>query len=86
MERHQRPKINRSAFARLQRLKALRQVQADELGIEIGVLCPNGTLQAIARAAPETKQQLGKLEDLKAWQADALGAERVLEAVNGASP
>ncbi len=56
---------------------------AKDLGIEVGVLCPNGTLQSIARAAPKTVKDLGKVEDLKRWQSVALGSAALLEAVNG---
>jgi hypothetical protein len=51
--------------------------------VEIGVLRPNGTLQAIARAAPTTVRALRKVDDLKRWQADALGVSEVIDAVPG---
>jgi ribonuclease D len=38
--------------ARVERLKALRNRLALKLGLQPGVLCPNGTLEAIARANP----------------------------------
>jgi ribonuclease D len=84
VERNPRPKISRAAQHRLDRLKALRKVAAGDLGIEIGVLCPNGSLQAIAIAAPTTTRDLRKVPDLKRWQCAALGSTELLQAVAGA--
>lgn len=83
VERPTRPKISRNAQQRMERLKALRRRAAIDLGIEIGVLCPNGTLQSIAVAAPTTTKELAKVADLKRWQCQALGATELLQAVNG---
>lgn len=83
VERPTRPKISRNAQQRMERLKALRRRAAIDLGIEIGVLCPNGTLQSIAVAAPSTTKELTKVADLKRWQCQALGATELLQAVNG---
>ncbi len=84
VERNPRLKISRAAQNRLDRLKALRKVAAKDLGIEIGVLCPNGSLQAIAIAAPTTTRDLRKVPDLKRWQCAALGSTELLQAVAGA--
>jgi ribonuclease D len=83
IQRPKRPKVPRTAQQRIERLKTLRRRAAGDLGIEVGVLCPNGTLQAIALAAPTTKQELRKIADLKRWQCDALGPSALLEALNG---
>ena len=83
VERSTRPKISRTAQQRVERLKALRRRAAIDLGIEVGVLCPNGTLQSIAVAAPTTTKELTKVADLKRWQCKALGATELLQAVNG---
>ena len=83
IERSKRPKMTKSAQRKLENLKALRQQKAKDLGIEVGVLCPNGTLQAIARAAPSNVTELRKVNDLRRWQCAALGGSAVLEAVNG---
>jgi ribonuclease D len=83
VERPKRPKVSRSAQQRVERLKALRQRAASDLGIEIGVLCPNGTLQAIAVAAPTTPKELQKVDGLKRWQGKALGEAELLYALNG---
>jgi ribonuclease D len=83
VQRTKRQKVPRSAQQRIERLKALRKRAASDLGIEIGVLCPNGTIQAIAVAAPTTSKELRKVDDLKRWQGKALGEAEVLHAVNG---
>ena len=84
-EKPPRPKMNRPAMERLDRLKALRRRRAQELGIEIGVLCPNATLQAIVRAAPTTATELRKIDDTKRWQIDAMGIPQIIELLNGKS-
>ena len=63
-------------------LKELRNRISKQLGIEPGVLCPNRTLQAIARATPKTQDQLGDISELRSWQTDALGGNRIIELVN----
>lgn len=83
VERPRRPKLSRMAQQRVERLKALRKRAAVDLGIEVGVLCPNGTLHAIAVAGPTNAKELKKIPDVKRWQCDALGPSAVLEAVNG---
>ena len=83
LEKEPRPKISRPAMERLDRLKALRRRRAQELGIEIGVLCPNATLQAIARAAPTTAKELRKIDGTKRWQVDAMSVPQIIELLNG---
>jgi len=63
-------------------LKQLRNETSEKLGIEPGVLCPNGTLQAIARATPGTEDQLNDIGELRSWQTSALGGEKIIELVN----
>ncbi len=82
IKRPKRPKVSKTALQRVERLKALRKQAAVDLGIEVGVLCPNGTLQAIAVAAPTNAKELKKIPDVKRWQVDALGLSAVVEAVN----
>jgi ribonuclease D len=67
--------------ARFERLKALRNQRAAELGLEPGVLCPNGGLQAVARVAPATAADLEGIVDLRRWQIAALGPAAMLQAV-----
>ncbi len=78
IERGKRPKINRAAEAVLDRLKSLRNRRARALGLEAGVVCANGTLQAIARLAPQTQEELLAIEDIRRWQLAARGGDEVL--------
>ena len=58
---------------RLERLKARRNALAQELELAPGVLCPNGTLEAIARAEPDTVERLEAVPELRRWQARTIG-------------
>jgi ribonuclease D len=87
-ERTGRPARRRSSLgrpdadtqARLERLKALRNRRAAALGLEPGVLCPNGTLLAIARASPTTPNDLMGVAELRAWQREVLSEAEILAA------
>ena len=45
--------------ARLERLKAARNRLAQKYDLPPGVVCPNGTLEAIARVDPKTMRRAG---------------------------
>lgn len=68
--------------ARLERLKATRNALAQRLDLEPGVLCANGTLEAIARAAPTSVEALAKLPEVRRWQVREFG-EELVAAVGG---
>jgi ribonuclease D len=59
--------------ARLERLKALRNELAARYELAPGVLCPNGTLEAIARAEPRTVEELRSIPELRRWQIEEIG-------------
>jgi ribonuclease D len=59
--------------ARMERLKARRNALAVELDLAPGVLCPNGTLEAIARANPAVVEALQAVPELRRWQARVIG-------------
>jgi ribonuclease D len=61
--------------ARLERLKAARNRLATELDLAPGVLCPNGTLEAIARANPGSMDEMAASAELRRWQLSAIGGE-----------
>lgn len=61
--------------ARVERLKARRNALAPTLGLQPGVLCPNGTLEAIARSNPTTLEELATVPELRRWQLQAIGGE-----------
>lgn len=67
-------------LARLDRLKAARNTIAQRLDLAPGVLCPNGTLEAIARAVPKTVAELARLPEVRRWQAKEFGEELVAAA------
>jgi len=59
--------------ARLERLKSARNTMAIQHDIAPGVLCPNGTLEAIARVNPSTLEQLAQVPELRRWQLAEIG-------------
>lgn len=66
--------------AALERLKVVRNRLATELDLQPGVLCPNGTLEAIARARPASVEALARVPELRRWQVREIG-EALLAAV-----
>jgi ribonuclease D len=75
VERPPRRAFDPALESRLERLKAVRNRLAAELDLAPGVLCPNGTLEAIARANPLNLDQLAQVPDLRRWQLQTLGPE-----------
>lgn len=59
--------------ARVEALKRRRNALAEELQLAPGVLCPNGTLEAIARAEPSTLADMATIPELRRWQIKVLG-------------
>jgi len=66
--------------ARVEQLKAVRNRVATELGLEPGVLCGRGTLEAVARARPANRAGLEHVAELRRWQIEVLG-DALLEAL-----
>jgi ribonuclease D len=60
---------------RVEKLKAARNKMAAELKLDPGVLCPKGTLEAIARAKPKTRADVLAIPDIRKWQVEVLGKE-----------
>jgi ribonuclease D len=75
VERPPRKAFDPAFEARLERLKAARNRLAVQLDLAPGVLCPNGTLEAIARSNPASMEALGALPELRRWQLREIGAE-----------
>jgi ribonuclease D len=67
--RHQDPAYE----ARLERLKASRNLLAAQYDLAPGVLCPNGTLEAIARINPASIEELAAVPELRRWQVREIG-------------
>ena len=59
--------------ARLERLKAARNLLAAQYQLAPGVLCPNGTLEAIARINPASVEELADVPELRRWQVREIG-------------
>lgn len=60
------------------RLKAVRNRTADEVGLPKGALLSNAMLLEVAQAAPGTVEELLALPGMRRWKADVVG-ERLLE-------
>ena len=63
--------------ARLERLKTVRNLMAVRCELAPGVLCPNGTLEAIARANPVRPDDLRQLPEMRRWQIAEIGPELI---------
>lgn len=74
------PRASPEVEQRIERLKELRNARARDLRMEPGVLCPNGTLEAVARAAPRSAAELDRVPELRKWQREALGERALLDA------
>jgi ribonuclease D len=73
LERIPRPPKDPGFDARVEKLKAMRNRVATELGLEPGVLCGRTTLEAVARARPADRAALAQVGELRRWQIDVLG-------------
>ena len=72
-ERRPRPVKDPGFDARLERLKAVRNRVALELGIDAGVLGGRTTLEAVVRSRPADRAALERIPALRHWQIDVLG-------------
>ncbi|MBW8773272.1 MAG: HRDC domain-containing protein, partial [Gemmatimonadetes bacterium] len=77
LERTRRPPPDPAFDARLERLKGVRNNAAERLGLQPGVLCPNGTLEEVARREPKSAEGLLEIEGMRRWQAEVLGTELI---------
>ena len=80
LERRPRPQKDPGFDARLEKVKAVRNRVAVELGLEPGVLCGRTTLEAVVRARPADRKALEQVGELRRWQIDVLG-DALLEAL-----
>ena len=74
-----------AAELRVEALKKERNALAEQLQLAPGVLCPNGTLEAIARAEPHDLVALGEIPEVRRWQLEVIGAP-LLAAMQSAYP
>lgn len=61
--------------ARANRLKEIRNRKADELGLARGTLLSNSVLMTIAIESPRTLDELARIEGMRPWRVELLGAE-----------
>jgi len=80
VERQPRPPKDPGFDARMERVKAVRNRVAAELGLEAGVLCGRTTLEAVVRAGPLDRAALERIPELRRWQVEVLG-DALLEAM-----
>lgn len=78
-----RPPPDEALEARLQALKVRRNQLAEGLGLQPGVLCPNGTLEAIARLHPTAVEALAGIEGMRRWQREVIGADLLAAIATG---
>lgn len=74
VERPSRRPPDAAYEARLERLKAGRNGLAKSYQLAPGILCPNGTLEAIARINPSTLEQMSEIREMRRWQLREFGA------------
>ncbi len=74
LERPRRPPPDAAFDARLERLKNVRNTLAASYDLPSGILCPNGTLEAIARLNPTTLEQMVEIGELRRWQWKEFGS------------
>jgi len=56
-------------------LKAVRNVRADEFGLDRGTLLSNAVITAVALAAPGNPEALTSVEGIRRWQVEAVGSK-----------
>ncbi|MCZ6465528.1 MAG: HRDC domain-containing protein [Proteobacteria bacterium] len=85
LEANGRRRMDRRSERLLTRLKRWRAVQANELKMDPGVLCPNASLETIAWKNPRTGADLVGLRELKPWFVREFGDEvaRALQDAEG---
>ncbi|HEX5574473.1 MAG TPA: HRDC domain-containing protein, partial [Gemmatimonadales bacterium] len=74
VERPSRRPPDAAYEARLERLKAARNGLAEGYQLAPGILCPNGTLEGIARINPSTLEQMSEIREMRRWQLREFGA------------
>ena len=75
IERIPRRQPDAAYEGRLERLKTARNLLAVRYNLAPGVLCPNGTLEAIARINPHTIEEMSAIPELRRWQLREFGPE-----------
>jgi ribonuclease D len=75
IERGRRPPRDPEFDALVERLKVARNAAAVRLDLATGVLCPNATLEGIARTRAQSPEALLTVPGIRRWQVEVLGGE-----------
>jgi ribonuclease D len=70
-----RPVVPDAVRARVDRLRAWRAGKAAELGVDVSVVLPQRLIDRLAEAAPGEAADLGAIEGLRRWRAEAFGTD-----------
>ena len=73
--RHPRFRSDPAFDARLERLKTWRTTAATRIDLPPGLVAPNATLEGVARAVPNTPEELLVVPGIRRWQAREFGPE-----------
>jgi ribonuclease D len=76
------PSLSNAARRRIESLRRWRGEAAPRLGLDPGVLLPNRLIRVVAEAAPRDLHALARVEGVRRWRVEILGAE-LLAAVVG---
>jgi ribonuclease D len=60
---------------RLEHLKTWRLGLAERIGLPIGLVAPNASLEGVARRIPHTLEELAEVPGIRRWQVGEFGAE-----------
>jgi ribonuclease D len=61
--------------SRVAALKTVRDVAAQRLDLDPGVLCARDRLEIIARKNPKSLEELKEVKEVRRWQVEVMGAE-----------
>jgi len=75
LPRHPRPVISGAMSRRIEKLRRWRTGATERIGLEPGIVLPNRLITAIAAAAPRTLDELGRVEAVRRWRVETVGAE-----------
>ena len=75
LPRHPRPVIPGAMSRRIEKLRRWRAGATERIGLEPGIVLPNRLITAIAAAAPRTLDELGRVEAVRRWRVETVGAE-----------
>jgi ribonuclease D len=82
LPRPRRPTISGATSRRIEKLRRWRAGATERIGLEAGVVLPNRLITAIAEAAPRTLGELSRVDGVRRWRVETLGAE-LLAAMSG---